>query len=86
MKILPVGDQIFLNVEEAKLGSLNTDSVKTGMEWATISAVGSGVKNKELKVGAKVFCKAWSQDVILYEGKNYIFTSEARNGIVAIIK
>lgn len=86
MKITPVGDQIYIAVEEAKLGALETSSMKTGMEWGTIVAVGPEVQNKDLKVGAKVFCKGWAQDVILYQDKNYIFTSEARKGIVAILK
>ena len=85
LKIKPVGDQIFLKVEEAKLGGLDTGSMKTGMEWGVIEAIGPEVKDPQLKVGTKVFCKAWAQDVILYEGKNYIFTSEARRGICAAI-
>lgn len=86
MKILPIGDQIFLDIEKASLGSLDTSSMKTGMEWAYILELGSDVKNKELKKGGKVFVKAWSVDSILFEGKDYYFTSEARNGICAIIK
>ena len=86
MKIQPIGDQIFLEIEKANLGSLDTSSVKTGMEWAIIKAVGPDVQNKDLKEGVKVFCKGWAMDIILYEGQDYIFTSEARKGIVAIIK
>jgi len=86
MKINPIGDQIYLEIDKANLGALDTSSVKTGMEWATIKAIGPEVKNKELKVGAKVFVKGWSYDIILYEGKDYIFTSEARKGICAVIK
>lgn len=85
MKVIPVGDQIFLDVEEAKLGNLNTSSVKTGKEWGTITAVGPEVMNKDLKPGVKVFCKAWAFDIILCEGEDYIFTSEARKGICAIL-
>ena len=86
MKIQPLNDEIFIELEEAKLGSLNTDSVKTGQEWAIIKAVGPDVKNPDLKVGAKIFVKGWSMDVIAYEGKNYTFTTESRKGIKAIIK
>lgn len=86
MKIQPIGDQIFLEMEKANLGALDTSSVKTGMEWAIIKALGKDVQNKELTIGAKVFVKAWSLDSILYEGKDYHFTSEARKGICAIIK
>lgn len=82
----PVGDEIYLEMEEAKLGNLDSSSVKTGMEWGIITAVGPDVKNQSLKIGTKVFCKGWAMDVILYEGKNYIFTSESRHGIKAILR
>lgn len=75
---------IFLEIEEAKLGALDSSSVKTGMEWATVSEIGPDVKNKELK-GKKIFVKAWGVDVIEFEGKPYYFTSEARNTICAVI-
>ncbi len=86
MKIQPLGDQILLEIEEAKLGSLQTSSVKTGMEWAVVKAIGPDVKDESIKVGVKVFCKGWAMDTILYEGKTYIFTSEARKGLCAILK
>lgn len=86
MKVLPIGDQIFLDIEKAKLGAIDTSAMKTGMEWATIKEVGLDVKNPQIKKGEKVFVKAWSVDIILYEGKDYYFTSEERKGIVAILK
>ena len=86
MTIQPVNDILFLDIEPASLGGLDTSSIKTGMEWATIKAVGPNVQNKFLTVGDKIFVKGWSVDVIEYEGKPYYFTSEVRNGICAIIK
>lgn len=86
MKIQPLYDQIFLTIEQAKLGALSTSSVKTGMEWGIIAELGPDVKNKELKKGDKVFIKAWAVDVINYEEKDYYFTSESRGGLCAIIK
>ena len=86
MTIRPLNDELFIELEEAKLGSLNTDSVKTGQEWAIIKAVGPDVKNPDLKIGTKIFVKGWSMDTILYEGKTYVFTTESRKGIKAIIK
>lgn len=94
MKIQPVGDVIFLSIEKANLGALDTSSVKTGMEWAIIKALGpdcnaesirTGTKGT-LKIGDKVFVKAWGVDVIEFEGESYYFTSEARNAICAVIK
>lgn len=86
LKIQPLGDQIFLEIEQAKLGNLDASSVKTGQEWAVIKALGPDVKSPDLTVGSKVFVKSWAVDVILYEGKDYYFTSEERKGICAIIK
>ena len=86
MKIVPFDDQIFLEIEQAKLGNLDSSSIKTGMEWATIKAIGWKVQSTQLKVGQKVFVKAWAIDSILFEGKDYYFTSEARRGICAIIE
>ncbi len=87
LNIEPLGDQIMLKVEQAKLGVLDTSSMKTGVEWGTVLAVGPGVVSiTSVKVGDKVFCKAWAIDTILYEGEDYYFTSEARKGIVAVVK
>lgn len=86
MKIQPTGDEIFLQMEEAKLGALDSSSMKTGQEWGIITAIGPEVQNKDLKVGTKIFVKGWAMDVIRYDNKDYIFVSESRKGIKAIIK
>lgn len=85
LKVKPVGDQIFLEIEKAQLGALDSSSVKTGMEWGVITAMGKDVQSDEYGIGDKVFVKGWAIDVILYEGKDYYFTSEARKGICAVI-
>lgn len=85
LKIEPVGDMIFLEIEKAKLGALDSSSVKTGMEWGVIKSMGKEVKSSEYKVGDKVFVKAWGVDVLHYEGEDYYFTSEARGAICAVI-
>lgn len=84
-QIRPLGDQIMLKIEQAALGALDTSSMKTGVEWGVVEALGPEVQG-DYKVGDKVFCKAWAVDSVLYEGNDYYFTSEARKGIVAIIK
>jgi len=85
-EILPVRDEIFWTSEEAKLGNLDASSVKTGQEWGVITALGPEVKNKDLKVGTKIFVKSWAIEPILYEGQTYLFTTESRNGIKAILQ
>ncbi len=74
-----------LTMEQAKLGGLDTSSMKTGVEWGIITALGPDVQG-DYKVGDKIFVKAWSVDTILYDNVEYVFTSEARKGICAIIK
>lgn len=85
LKVQPIGDILFLDIEKANVGALDTSSVKTGMEWAKIRAMGPDVKGY-YKVGDKVFVKAWAVDIIHYEGEDYYFTSEERKGICAIIQ
>jgi co-chaperonin GroES (HSP10) len=83
--IQPVGDIILMKIEQANLGALDTSSMKTGVEWATIVALGPEVQGS-YKVGDKIFVKAWGVDSIFYENEDYHFTSEARKAICAIIK
>jgi co-chaperonin GroES (HSP10) len=59
--------------------------MKTGVEWGTITALGPDVQGP-YKVGDKIFVKAWSVDTILYNNVEYVFTSESRKGICAIVK
>lgn len=84
--ITPYGDNIFIKIEQAKLGGLDTSAIKTGVEWGIVEALGPEVETKDLKVGDKVFVKAWAVDMVLYNKVEYYFTSEARKGIVAIVK
>lgn len=74
-----------LVIEQASLGSLDTSSMKTGVEWGIITGLGEDVKGS-YKIGDKIFVKAWSVDTILYDNVEYVFTSEARKGICAVIK
>lgn len=82
--IKPLGDQIMLKIEQANLGALDTSSMKTGVEWAIITGIGPDIRG-DYKVGDKIFVKGWSVDHILYDNKDYAFTSEARKGICAIV-
>lgn len=85
LTISPLYDEIFLEITQAKLGGLNTSSLKTGVERGTIIALGPDVENKSLKVGTKVHVKAWGVDIIEDDGETYHYTSEARRAIKAII-
>lgn len=83
--IFPLYDYIQLSIEKAKLGNIDTSSMKTGQEYATILAIGPDVKNKDLKVGDNVFINSWATEIKLYDKKEYFFISEERGGIVAKI-
>lgn len=83
-KLRPVGDRILLKVEQANLGSLDTSSMKSAVEWGTIVDMGPDVVGP-YRIGDKVFVKAWSIDSILYEGEDYYFTSESLKGICAVV-
>jgi len=72
---------VYLEIEDAKLGNLDSSSVKTGQEWGLITALGPDVKDKTLKVGMKVMCKGWGMDSILYDGETYLFTTESRKAL-----
>lgn len=80
--IKPLGDQIMLKIEQANLGALDTSSMKTGVEWGVIQALGPDVQG-DYAIGDKVFVKAWAVDSVLYDNKDYHFTSESRKGICA---
>lgn len=86
LKIQPLGDMIQIKIEQASLGALDTSSMKTGVEWGVIEAMGPDVQDRTLKVGDKIFCKSWGVDIISYENEDYYFVSEARKAIVAIVK
>jgi len=83
-KLKPVGDKILLKIEQANLGGLDTSSMKTGVEWGVIVAVGPEVSD-QYSVGDKVFVKAWGVDSILFEGEDYHFTSESLKAICAVV-
>lgn len=83
MKIKPLGNQIYLKIEEAKAGVLNTSSRETAVEYAEVIEVGEGVKS--VKKGDKVFVKAWSIDIINHNDKKYHFVNLDTNGILAIV-
>lgn len=81
MKIKPSELIVQLKIEEAKAGDLVTSSRDSAVEYAEVLAVGDGVKS--LKVGDKVFVKAWAIDIINHEDKKYYFCNLNTSGILA---
>lgn len=88
MKIKPVGKVIYLKLDTVeqvggKNVSLDTSSKKTTREFAEVLAVGPLVTS--VKVGDKVFVKAWAIDIINHDKVEYFFTHEDRDGLCAIV-
>jgi co-chaperonin GroES (HSP10) len=80
MKIEPLKDTVYLNIEKPKAGALNLESTKSAIEFGEVIAVGSGVG---LNVGDKVFVKAWAIDIVSYQDETYYFCNINTNGILA---
>lgn len=90
MKIIPIGNLIQLEIEEAKAGDLLTSSRESAVEYAKVVGIGemaliSG-RATNFKLGDYVFVKAWAIDIITYEGKKYYFVNLETNGILALVK
>lgn len=84
MKIKPQPGIVYLKVEEAKAGALNTSSRMSAVEFAEVLEVGDGVVS--VKKGDKVFVKSWAVDTITYKDETYRFCAVETNGILAVVK
>lgn len=83
MKIEPMPNVVYLKTEAQKVGNWDTSSKDSAVEFAEVVGIGEGVKN--LKVGDKVFVKAWAIDLVNHEGIWYKFCNLNTDGILAII-
>jgi co-chaperonin GroES (HSP10) len=84
MKIEPSEGKVYIKIDEAKAGVLDTSSRNTAVEYAEVISVGNGVE--EYKPKDKVFVKAWAVDIVTYEDKRYYFVDIKTGGILAKIK
>ena len=87
MKILSFSEQIYIKIEKPTIGVLQTTK-DSSVECAEVLAVPnkSYKKDYNIKVGDKIFVKAWAIDTINYEDKVYNFVNVSSGGIMAIIK
>ncbi len=102
MNITPLGNTIQLDIKEATAGALDTSSRDSAVEYAEVIAIPQEVVYKtasvgmsttdnikrlnQLKVGDKVFVKAWAIDIVSHEDKKYYFCNLDTNGVLAIVK
>lgn len=80
----PVGDKVYLQLEEVRIGALHSGGAAPIHEWGTVIAVGPQVKS--VKPGNIVFFKAWGVDIITRDGEKHYFISEKSDAICAIVK
>lgn len=83
MKVKPLQNTVYLKIDEARAGVLDTSSRSSAVEYAEVLAIGEGVKS--LKVGDKVFVKAWAVDIVDHGDKKYYFVNLDTNGVLAVV-
>ena len=87
MMITPQPNIIQLRIDKAPAGVLDTSSKESAVECAEVIAVGSAVCDGKdgvhLKVGDRVFVKAWAIDIITHDDQRFYFVDQTSNGILA---
>lgn len=88
--IKPINGKIQIKIEQPKVGGLDLSSKETAIEVAEVVALpahieGQSFINLGLNVGDKIMVKAWSIDVLTWEGEKYYFVDSDSKGICAII-
>lgn len=83
LKVEPLPGIIYIETEQVKVGSFDTSSKESAVEFAEVLAVGEGVA--KLQAGDKIFVKSWAIDLINHEGKWYKFVNMDTGGVVAKI-
>ena len=73
-----------IQMNEATAGVLDTSSRESAVEFAEVVAVGEQVNS--LKVGDKVFVKAWAIDIVTHNEKRFYFCDQTSNGILAKVR
>ena len=98
MKIKPLFNQVYLKIEELKVGILDTSSKSVAIEYAEVLAVpehdcdllkpstNKATCDFELHPGDHVFVKSWAIDTINYKDKKYHFISLDSEGILAKVE
>ncbi len=84
MKITPLANKIYIKQDKPTAGALDLSSKPTAVEYGEVLGVGADVKN--IKVGDKVFIKAWALDIITYKKETYYFCDGDSLGICAIVE
>lgn len=77
----PLAGFVQVKMEAVKAGVLDTSSKDSAVEVAEVVAVGRDCH--DLKVGDRIFVKAWAVDNIFHDGEWYRFVHVDTKGILA---
>lgn len=83
MKIKPSAGIVYIKIDEAQAGVLDTSSRSSAVEFAEVIAVGDGIDH--LKKGDKIFVKSWGVDIIQHNDVKYHFIAVETNAILAVV-
>lgn len=102
MIIEPRPNIVQLKIDDVKAGVLDTSSKQTAVEFAEVLAVGEEINeicsstrhtgaqcmelHGKIKIGDKVFVKAWAIDIVTHNDIKYYFCNLDTNGILAIVR
>lgn len=79
--MLPIKNKIQLDIEEVKIGAIQSDAIQ---EKAKIIAIGEYVDENVFKIGETIYFKAWAVDVITDGDKKLYFISADSDAICAV--
>lgn len=77
----PLGTKILLEIAEEKLGAIQTEAIR---ERGTILEIGPRVDAATFPLGATLFFKAWSVDIIDDGERKWYFISADSDAICGI--
>lgn len=85
MTIIPQPNIVYLKVDRPVLAGMDTSSIKAAVEFAEVIAF-TPIEVTDLKVGDKVFVKAWAMDTVTYNNEEFHFVNLASGGILAVVQ
>ena len=88
MNIKPFAGKIHIKLDKPSAGGLDLSSKPTAVEYAEVIGVSIwyiDTVKQILKVGDKIFVKAWGIDVITHNGETYYFVDADSKAICATV-
>ncbi len=85
-KIKPFTNQIYIKMDEAMAGALDTSSRESAVEYAEVLALGEGTEGGLIKVGSRIFVKSWGIDSVHHQDVRYNFINVTTGAILAVVE